>query len=48
MKYKDLLLLLLTIIFVFDPLALSLVIAAQHSYRWLDDDLRNRKKENNF
>lgn len=37
---------IILIVFVFDPLALSLVIAAQHSYRWLDDDLRNRKKEN--
>ena len=36
---------IILIVFVFDPLALSLVIAAQHSYRWLDDDLRHRKKE---
>jgi hypothetical protein len=36
---------IILIVFVFDPLALSLVIAAQHSYRWLDDDLRNRKEE---
>ena len=36
---------IILIVFVFDPLALSLVIAAQRSYRWLDDDLRNRKKE---
>jgi len=36
---------IILIVFVFDPLALCLVIAAQHSYRWLDDDLRNRKKE---
>lgn len=36
---------IILIVFVFDPLALALVIAAQHSYRWLDDDLRNRKKE---
>jgi hypothetical protein len=36
---------IILIVFVFDPLALSLVIAAQHSYRWLDDDLRNRRKE---
>jgi hypothetical protein len=34
------------IVLVFDPLALMLVIAAQKSYRWLDQDLRNRKKEN--
>lgn len=33
------------IVFVFDPLALVLVLAAQSSYRWLDEDLRNRKKE---
>ena len=36
---------IILIVFVFDPLALSLVIAAQHSYKWLDDDLRNRKKD---
>jgi hypothetical protein len=36
---------IILIVFVFDPLALSLVIAAQQSYKWLDDDLRNRKKE---
>lgn len=36
---------IILIVFVFDPLALSLVIAAQHSYRWLDDDLRNRNKK---
>jgi hypothetical protein len=36
---------IILIVFVFDPLALSLVIAAQHSYRWLDDDLRNSKKK---
>lgn len=33
------------IVFVFDPLALMLVLAAQSSYKWLDDDLRNRRKE---
>ncbi len=36
---------IILIVFVFDPLALMLVLAAQSSYRWLDDDLRNRKKE---
>jgi hypothetical protein len=36
---------IILIVLVFDPLALTLVLAAQSSYRWLDDDLRNRKKE---
>jgi hypothetical protein len=36
---------IILIVFVFDPLALMLVLAAQSSYRWLDDDLRNRRKE---
>ena len=36
---------IILIVFVFDPLALTLVLAAQSSYKWLDDDLRNRKKE---
>lgn len=36
---------IILIVFVFDPLALVLVLAAQSSYKWLDDDLRNRKKE---
>jgi hypothetical protein len=36
---------IILIVFVFDPLALMLVLAAQSSYKWLDDDLRNRKKE---
>jgi hypothetical protein len=36
---------IILIVMVFDPLALVLVLAAQSSYRWLDDDLRNRKKE---
>jgi hypothetical protein len=36
---------IILIVFVFDPLALVLVLAAQSSYRWLDDDLRNRKKD---
>ena len=37
---------IILIVMVFDPLALVLVLAAQSSYKWLDDDLRNRKKEN--
>lgn len=36
---------IILIVLVFDPLALILVLAAQSSYKWLDDDLRNRKKE---
>ena len=36
---------IILIVFVFDPLALMLVLAAQSSYKWLDDDLRNRTKE---
>ncbi len=36
---------IILIVLVFDPLALVLVLAAQSSYRWLDDDLRNRKKD---
>jgi hypothetical protein len=36
---------IILIVIVFDPLALVLVLAAHSSYRWLDDDLRNRKKE---
>lgn len=36
---------IILIVLVFDPLALVLVLAAQSSYKWLDDDLRNRKKE---
>ncbi len=36
---------IILIVFVFDPLALTLVLAAQSSYKWLDDDLRNRKKD---
>lgn len=36
---------IILIVFVFDPLALTLVLAAQSSYKWLDDDLRNRKRE---
>ena len=36
---------IILIVFVFDPLSLVLVLAAQSSYKWLDDDLRNRKKD---
>ena len=36
---------IILIVFVFDPLALMLVLAAQSSYKWLDDDLRVRRKE---
>ena len=36
---------IILIVFVFDPLALVLVLAAQSSYKWLDEDLRNRRKE---
>lgn len=36
---------IILIVFVFDPLALMLVIAAQKSYHWLDEDLRNRNNE---
>jgi NADH dehydrogenase/NADH:ubiquinone oxidoreductase subunit G len=36
---------IILIVLVFDPLALVLVLAAQSSYRWLDDDLRNRRTE---
>jgi hypothetical protein len=36
---------IILIVLVFDPLALVLVLASQSSYRWLDDDLRNRRKE---
>jgi len=35
---------IILIVLVFDPLALMLMLAAQSSYRWLDDDLRNLKK----
>lgn len=33
------------IVLVFDPLALTLVLAAQSSYRWLEDDLAERKED---
>jgi hypothetical protein len=36
---------IILIVMVFDPLALTLVLAAQSSYRWLDDDLHDRKKD---
>lgn len=38
---------IILIVFVFDPLALILVLAAQSSYKWLDEDLQNNnnKKE---
>lgn len=36
---------IILIVFVFDPLALVLVLAAQSSYRWLDEDLRNKRKK---
>jgi hypothetical protein len=36
---------IILIVLVFDPLALVLVLAAQSSYKWLDDDLRNCKKK---
>lgn len=34
---------IIVIVFVFDPLALTLVLAAQSSYKWLDDDLKKKK-----
>lgn len=37
---------IILIVFVFDPLALALVIAAQNSYRWLDEDLLNQNDDN--
>lgn len=36
---------IIVIVLVFDPLALTLVLAAQSSYRWLEEDLQ-KKKEN--
>lgn len=33
------------IVFVFDPLALTLVLAAQSSYEWLAEDLKKRKED---
>lgn len=38
---------IILIVFVFDPLALVLVLAAQSSYRWLDEDLK-KKEEDDF
>lgn len=35
---------IILIVFVFDPLALMLMLAAQSSYRWLEEDL-NKEKE---
>jgi hypothetical protein len=35
---------IILIIFVFDPLALMLVLAAQSSYDWLEEDLKEKKK----
>lgn len=37
---------IILIVLVFDPLALVLMLAAQNSYRWLDEDLKNKKEEN--
>lgn len=39
---------IILIVLVFDPLALTLVLAAQSSYKWLDEDLKKRKEEDNF
>jgi hypothetical protein len=36
---------IIVIVFVFDPLALTLVLAAQSSYEWLDDDLKKEEEE---
>ncbi len=36
---------IIIIVFVFDPLALTLVLASQKSYQWLNEDLRRRKDE---
>jgi len=36
---------IIVIVFVFDPLALTLVLAAQSSYEWLEEDLRKEKEE---
>lgn len=35
---------IILIVFVFDPLALMLVLAAQSSYDWLEEDLKEKKK----
>ena len=36
---------IIVIVFVFDPLALTLVLAAQSSYEWLEEDLRKKEEE---
>jgi hypothetical protein len=36
---------IILIVFVFDPLALTLVLAAQSSYKWLEEDLKKREEE---
>jgi len=36
---------IIVIVFVFDPLALTLVLAAQSSYEWLDEDLNKQEEE---
>lgn len=36
---------IIIIVLVFDPLALTLVIASQKSYEWLNEDLRNKKRQ---
>jgi hypothetical protein len=38
---------IILIVFVFDPLALVLVLAAQSSYKWLDEDLQNDREKKN-
>ena len=37
---------IILIVFVFDPLALMLMLAAQSSYRWLEEDLNKEKEKN--
>jgi len=36
---------IIIIVLVFDPLALTLVIASQKSYEWLNEDFRNKKTQ---
>ena len=36
---------IILIVFVFDPLALTLVLAAQSSYEWLEEDLNKKEEE---
>lgn len=36
---------IILIVFVFDPLALTLVLAAQSSYKWLEEDLKKRDED---